>query len=174
MRRSLVMFLSVVVLLGTLVVGGGALAAQDTDFTDNPFVGSWIVDSDPENPQNPPELTVLTPSGSVIDTSADGTTGVGMWEPTGDTTANVTFTVVFDDGTQVMIRAAVELAPDGQSFTGNYTNEFFDPSGEGSGEIGPGTVEGTRMVVEGPGTPIASFEDFFGSFEGTPEATPAP
>jgi hypothetical protein len=29
------------------------------------------------------------------------------------------------------------------------------------------------MVVEEPGDPVGSFEDLFGGFEGTPEATPA-
>ena len=47
-----------------------------------------------------------------------------------------------------------------------------DPSGQSSGEIGPGMAEGTRREVEEPGTPVASFEEFFEQFEGTPEATP--
>lgn len=64
------------------------------------------------------------------------------------------------------------MAADGQSFTSPYTNEVVDPSCTSSGEIGPGTAEGTRIEVEGPGTPVVSFEEVFGGVEGTPEATP--
>jgi len=51
----------------------------------------------------------------------------------------------------------------------------FDPAHGGtSGEIGPGNVEGARMAAEAPGTPAASFAEFFRSPMGTPEATPLP
>ena len=74
-----------------------------------------------------------------------------------------------------IIRASIEVAPDGQSFTATYTLEFIDQeTGEGSGEYGPGTATGTRLAVEGPGTPVGSFEDLFSMFEGTPEASPEP
>ena len=80
--------------------------------------------------------------------------------------------VVFDDGTRLLARVRIEVAPDGQSYTAWITNEFFDQSGAGSGEIGPGMAVATRVQVEAPGTPIASFEEFFGD-GATPEATPA-
>ena len=173
LRRASVLLLAAVVPLGTLLIGGGAFAtAQDTDVADHPLVGSWIVDTDTEDPENLPELATIFSDGAAILSTADGTTGHGAWEPTGDATVNLTFTLVFDDGTRLTIRASVEVAADGQSFTSPYTNEFFDPSGAGSGEIGPGTAEGTRIEVEGPGTPIASFEEFFGEAEEAPEATP--
>jgi len=53
------------------------------------------------------------------------------------------------------------MGADGQSYRGAITNEFFDQSGEGSGEIGPGHATGSRVKVEAPSTPIASFEEFF-------------
>jgi len=39
--------------------------------------------------------------------------------------------------------------------------------GEGApaGEYGPGSVTGTRIVVEPMGTPAGSFDDLFGQFE---------
>ena len=173
MRRAVVLLLSAIVLLGTVLIGGGALAtAQDADLADHPLVGSWIVDTDPENPDNLFELATIFADGTTLLSSADGTTGHGVWESTGDATANLTIMLVFEDGTRLTIRASVEMAADGQSFTSPYTNEFFDPSGQSSGEIGPGTAEGTRIEVEGPGTPVASFEEAFGAVEGTPEATP--
>jgi hypothetical protein len=173
MRRTHVLVFSAVVLLLSLLGGGGVLTAQDSataDYTDHPLVGSWMVDSDPDDPENPLELATIFPNGTMIDSAADGTNGHGVWEPTGDTTAIVTFYLVFEDGFQLVIRAEVEIAPDGQSFTAPYTNEFIDPTGESSGEIGPGMAEGKRLELQAPGTPVASFEEFFG----TPEATPAP
>jgi len=101
---------------------------------------------------------------------------VGTWEPAGDTSANLTFTVVGHGPGSIVIRASIDVAPDGQSFTGTFTNEFvFDPAGGGtSGEIGPGSIEDTRFAAEAPGTPVASFEEFFAAPSATPEATPAP
>ena len=72
------------------------------------------------------------------------------------------------------MRTSLDVAPDGMTTTGTFTLEFFNASGVGSGQIGPGTAEATRMFVEGPVTPDLSFEEFNSQFEGTPEATPAP
>lgn len=175
MRRFGVFLLVAVVLLGTVLIGGGAFAtAQDPTFADHPLVGAWVVDIAPEDPMNPPELSLIAADGTMVQLTADAPAGYGVWEPTGDTTANETFTVLFDDGSRTLVHASVEIAPDGQSFTATYTNEFFlNPSPEeSSGEIGPGTAEGTRIDAAGPGTPVASFDEFFAQFEGTPEATP--
>lgn len=176
MRRAHVLVFSAAVMLLTLLGGGGVLTAQDAapaDYSDHPLVGSWMVDPDPEDPANPLEMATLFPNGTLIDSAADGTNGHGLWEPTGDTSAIVTFYLVFEDGFQIVIRAEVEIAPDGQSFSGPYTNEFIEPTGESSGEIGPGMAEGRRLELQAPGTPVASFEEFFGEPEGTPDATPA-
>ena len=175
MRRINVVILTTVVLLGPILLGGGKLVtAQDTDLANHPLVGAWMVDSEPENPQNIPDRAVLSADGTMINHSADSSFGVGVWESTGDTTATVTFTILFDDGVRLVVHVSLEVATDGQSFRGTYTNEFFvDPTTvEGSGQIGPGTVEATRLVAEAPGTPVASFEEFFGESEATPAATP--
>jgi len=86
----------------------------------------------------------------------------------------VTFTVVTDGPAQIVIRASIEVAADGQSFTGTFTDEFvFDPAGGGtSGEIGPGTITGTRLEAKAPGTPAMTFEEFLPQPKETPEATP--
>jgi hypothetical protein len=176
MRRAQVLVFSAVVLLLTLLDGGSVLTAQDSapaDYSDHPLVGSWTVDPEPENPENPVHVSTFFPNGTMIDSAADGTNGHGLWEPTGDTTAIVTFYLFFEDGFQLIIRAEAEISPDGQSFTGPYTNEFIEPSGESSGEIGPGMAEGRRLELQAPGTPVASFEEYFGEPEGTPDATPA-
>ncbi len=177
MRRTNVFLLSAVVLLGTLLVGGGGfVAAQDAtpeDSMGHPLIGSWFLDTETENPENLLSLVRFSADGGYVEIDADGSTSLGAWEPTGDTTANLTFSFVDEESGTATIRASLEVAPDGQTFTASYTLEFADPAtGESSGEIGPGTAEGTRITVEGPGEPAASFEDFFGGFEGTPEATP--
>jgi hypothetical protein len=68
-----------------------------------------------------------------------------------------------------IIRASIEVAPDGQSLTATYTLEFIDPDGTSSGEIGPGMAEGTKLAVEPMGTPVASFEEAFEAPAATPE-----
>lgn len=171
MRRAVVLLLSAIVLLGTVLIGGGAFAtAQDTDFTDHPLVGPWDLDTDTEDPENPLSQATFSADGTYLQVDVDGT-ALGVWEPTGDATGKLTVSFEDDQGV-VTIRASFEVAPDGQSLTATYTLELVDPSGQSSGEIGPGSVEGTRMEAEGPGTPVASLEEFFEEAGGSPEATP--
>ena len=175
MRRVHVLFLATLALLGTVFVGGGVFAAQDAtpaDYSDHPLNGTWVIDSSPEDPANPLEMAVISSNGTMVETGADFT-GAGVWEPTGDTTATLTFSVLEQDGSRTIIRANIEVAADGQSFEAPYTFELIDPTGQSTGEVGPGVAEGTRMNVEAPGTPVGSFEEIFGEPEGTPEASPA-
>lgn len=175
-RTSSVLFLSLAMVFAGLVTGGGRLAvAQVPVPAEHPARGSWTVESDPGDTEYSPRMMILSADGGAIFVSGYTTTGVGAWEPTSETTAAVTFTVVTDGPAKIVIRAAIEIAPDGQAFTGTFTNEaIFDPAGGGtSGEIGPGTLTGTRMLVEAPGTPAMSFEEFLAPPpDGTPEATP--
>jgi hypothetical protein len=174
MRRTIVPFLSVVVVSGILLAGGDLFAAaQDTDYAGHPLVGSWMIDTDVENPEYLPAVGRFSADGGYVQMEWDGTSGLGAWEPTGDTTANLTFSYPEQDGVWT-VRTSVDVAPDGMTSTGTFTLEFVDSSGVSSGQIGPGQAEATRMVVEGPGTPDLSFEEFYGQIDGTPEATPAP
>ncbi len=177
MRRTGVLVLSAVVVLAIVLGGGGRFAAaQDTDSATHPARGAWIVESDPGDTEYSPRLMILSADGSALFVSGRATTGVGMWEPTGDTSATVTFNLVSNGPAYIVLRASLDIAPDGQSFAGIHTTEIvLDPAGGGtSGEIGPGTLHGTRLAPEAPGTPVASFDDFFPPSEGTPAATPAP
>lgn len=104
---------------------------------------------------------------------------LGAWAATGATTANVT--VISYDETEesgisgtVTIRAALEVGADGDSLTGEYTFAYVGADGTAPGEAGPGTLTGTRLVVEGPGEPVMTLEELFGAFAGTPEASPVP
>jgi ABC-type transport system substrate-binding protein len=176
MRRTHVVIFSAVVLLLTLIAGGSVLTAQNSapaDYSDHPLVGPWDLDTDTLDPENPPSWAVFSADGTYVQVDVDGA-AMGAWEPTGDTTANLTLPFV-DGGDKETIRGNVEVTPDGQTLTITATIEFVDASGQSSGEIGPLTAEGTRMVVEGPGTPVASLEEFFGDDApaGDPEASPA-
>src|SRR5829696_9863128 len=149
MHRLSVVMLAAIALLG-IALGGRFAAAQDADDADHPATGSWIVESDPGDTEYSPRLMLLSADGSAQFVSGRTTTGIGAWEPAGDASAVVTITLVTDGPAYIVFRAFIDVAPDGQSFTGSFTNEFvFDPVGEGtSGEIGPGTLAGNRLVAE--------------------------
>lgn len=174
MRRLSITLLLAVVMLGTLGGGDHLTVANDIEVANHPAIGSWIVTSDPDDAEYFPRLVILSGDGTSIFVSGSQTMGVGAWEPMDETTAAVSFTVVTNGPAQIVIRAGFEVAPDGQSFTGTSTTEaVFDPVGGGSsGEIGPGTLHGTRLVAEAPGTPSMPFEEFFAAPESSPEATP--
>ena len=178
MRRSSIGYLSLVVLLGLLVLGGGRLvSAQDaaeTDYSGHPLVGSWhlLIDIG-DGDTSCPSQAAFTANGHYIEVDCEDRVAIGVWEPSGDRTANMTVTYG-DPAGALLVRAAIEVAEDGQSFTAPFTFEFLDPAGEGMGQYGPGTATGTRLAAEAPGTPVGSIEDLFAMFEeGTPEATPA-
>jgi hypothetical protein len=174
--RTGLLVLSAVVLLGVVLGARSRFAvAQEADGADHPATGSWLVEGDPGDAEYVPRQMNLSADGSALFVSGQQTVALGAWAPAGDTAAIATFVGVTDGPAYVVTRASIEVAPDGQSFTGTFTIEaVFDPAGGGtSGEIGPGTLSGTRLTAEAPGTPAASFEEFFPQPDATPEATPA-
>ena len=165
--------------VGSLAVGLSILdaGAQDTSRQDHPLVGTWLADTEPENETGGNDLFTFSSDGTYIDVEVDGTTQLGAWESTGATTANLTILGYEgdDEGNHVVsitIRASIEVSADGASFTAQYTIEFTYPDGSSTGQAGPGTVTGTRLAVEAPGTPVMTIEELFSSFEGEPEASP--
>jgi hypothetical protein len=156
-----------------MFVGGSAALAQDATPSageEHPIVGSWLLDTDTAVPDNPMTLAVFTSDGVYfqVEPGEGGThVGLGSWEPTGETTADMTFRIFEDDGAMLVIRAGID-SPDNQTVTATYTIEFIESDGTSSGEIGPGMAEGTRISVEPQGTPVGSFEDVFAPEEATP------
>ena len=174
MSRTRTIALTVVMLCG-LVAGGSAILAQDaTPLAGevHPLVGSWLVDADSADPENPLALGVFTSDGVFfqMEPAENGTYGsVGTWEATGETTANLTFWSIESDGSMIVVRASIE-SPDGQSFTATYTLELVGPDGTSTGQIGPGMAEGTKLSSEPQGKPVGSSVEIFGEEE--EEATP--
>jgi hypothetical protein len=132
--------------------------------------------TDPSDPEGEPNPVAFTADGIVVNVETDGVVGLGVWEPIGPT--DVTLTIVEpvtgegpDNTGTVTIRATGEVAADGQAFTADYTIEVSGVVGLPMGEYGPGTVTGTRVVVEPMGTPVGSFEELFGGFEEDTEGT---
>jgi hypothetical protein len=170
---------AVVLLLGVLLALGGATTAQEatpTAMSGHPLVGTWLLDTDAEDPANAPEVTTFTTDGAYISVDAEGFVQLGLWEATGEQTATLTLVSSFEEdgafaGT-FMIRAAIDVEPGGDAFTAEYTGELVDPTGAGGGEYGPGTATAARIAVEAMGTPVGPLSVLFGEEE--EGATPTP
>jgi hypothetical protein len=179
MRRiSILAVLLSVVLGGLLIVGrASTIGAQDSTpaaMDGHPLVGTWLLDTDAENAGNPPTLATFGADGIYSQVEADGAVGVGAWQATGGSTADLTFHELDSENGNysgmVTIRAAITVAADGQSLTATYTGEYVTADGLSTGQYGPGSATGTKLVAEPMGTPEGPLSALFG--EATPEATP--
>ena len=145
MKKRLMMALAVGMFAVTVAAPA---AAQDEGMADHPFVGAWEVWSGDDTPS----ITVISNDGTLID--IDDPPGGGVWAPTGESTADV----LIRSG-DVVVRAAVEVAEDGQSFSGSFTIEappaIAEAAGMPAGEVGPVEVSGARINVEPMGDPVA-------------------
>ena len=118
--------------------------------------------------------------------SADGTlvsldsedVSLGVWEPTGPSTVALMFSGLIPveelgiAGARITIRATLEVAPDGQSFSGDYTAELSGSEAMPTGEYGPDSVTGTRVVVEPMGTPVGPIEELLAQLRGGHRRSP--
>jgi hypothetical protein len=175
--------------IATSAVESGTTATTEPSSTvgteAHPIVGTWNTDSAVRN--RSPWETLSGPGDVVF--SADGTlvsldsedVSLGVWEPTGPSTVALMFSGLIPveelgiAGARITIRATHEVAPDGQSFSGDYTAELSGSEAMPTGEYGPDSVTGTRVVVEPMGTPVGPIEELWRSFEeatgGHPEGT---
>ena len=117
----------------------------------HPIVGAWLV-SDPLDAEAIPSTTVAHGDGTVVFFGADGPFS-GVWESTSEDSVLITLVSTLADGV-VTLRADVTVAADGESFTATYTVEPGCLCGETLGELGPGSVAGSRIHVEPPGEPV--------------------
>jgi hypothetical protein len=154
-------------------------AAQGVTTAGHPLVGTWFLESTPENPSTALNTFSLHADGTYVEANADGTVRLGVWEATGPTTATLTIETYRRDAEGaslggILIRLAITLNPDGNSYTAEGTIELIAPDGSLSGQAGPATGTAKRMRVEAPSAPVMSLDQLFGGAAGTPEATPAP
>ncbi len=150
MRRMLAA-LGVTLLLAT----GLASVALAQDAGDHPAVGAWALEDG--------GVAIVGADGSFIASNPDGSAGLGVWEPAGDDSVNITFfveTPVEEGGAavNVLVRSTATVSADGDSTTVVSTVELPTPDGGTTGQLGPIELTGTRMSVEAPGEPIGPFE----------------
>lgn len=155
------------------LVGSAQDASPGTE--SHPLVGAWIVDSETEDPSNPPSFDIFMADGTLVNVGSDGTS-VGVWEPTGPDTAIFTFNgLMGDQGSEGMfvIRGEIQVAADGQSFTATHGFSILTPDGSVAASFEGGGGLGTRMTAEGPDKADAPLPGFQPWTPAIPEATPA-
>jgi len=174
MKSKAIAFIALLAPIGVMAFVSSPSAAQDAA-TVHSLVGVWemSVDLGQGDTQCPAQIS-FAPDHSSVQVDCEGVVAVGRWEPTGDTTANLTITAYNSDYGRYMIRVAIQVAEDGQSFIGSFTFELIDAeTGEGLGQYGPGTATATRQIAEGPGTTVGTISEMFAQLQASPEATPA-
>src|SRR5688572_9864175 len=156
-------------LVGMIATMGRSIAAQEatpTTLGGHPLVGTWLLDTNADDPANAPEVVVFTADGAYISVDAEGFPTLGAWEANGERTALVTIVSpgMEDEETfagTFMVRATIDVDEAGDAFTAQYTGEFVEPDGTETGEYGPGTATATRIEVEEMGTPAGPIEVLF-------------
>ena len=171
MRRFMMsLSLSVVVLLG-LLASGVSTRAQDATpgamtammaMATHPIVGAWEWDNDPDHPGTEISYAVFHADGTYVEIGTDGGIDVGLWEPTGARTADVTFFFAdVEPDPDVVVRGvgkmAAEVDATGNTITAPFTFEAraADGSVPFSGQF---LALGTRLEVMPMvplGTPVA-------------------
>jgi len=137
-----------------LVPVTGAIA-QEGSMASHPVVGAWIVDAEPSNPGANLHTSVFYADGTTTD-SSPGSSGAGVWAPTGEHTVDVSFVEIVADeqGHQatVTINTSLDVSEDGQSWSGmnsvHFSPEMSEYFGAPEGEFGPMAVSATRIVLE--------------------------
>ena len=94
--RRFSMFLSTVAVMLLGILGlqmqPVAIAQEATPTTMNrhPLVGTWLLDTDADDPANTPDVVVFTGGGAYISVDAEGFPSLGVWEASGERTATLT------------------------------------------------------------------------------------
>ena len=184
MRRLAILLSAVLIFGGGLSAASHLTRAQDdaTAIQYHVLVGAWLAYTDASDTSSAPSVLVFHGDGTYTETTIgdDGgeETSQGVWQPTGEFTADLTIVNVIQTGAStygtLVVRASVEVSEDGSNFTASYTIELLGV-GTTPGQYGPGSANGTRISVEPMGTPVGPMDQLFGQFEeeASPEATPA-
>jgi hypothetical protein len=177
MRRfSFVFSLILIALLGVATAGRSAFAQDDTTSDEvHPIVGAWIVIDD-SGDESTPSIVTFSDDGTVVDLEV-GFTTAGVWESTGDNTADATFAGFaqfegFEGSIVIRISAEVD---ESDAFSADYSVTAVNADGSVLFSD-TGTVSGTRMDVEpvdNGGQPLDNLPTWVSSAEGDEEGTPA-
>ena len=142
----------------SLVAAPAALAQDPMTAAGHPLVGAWLVDVNTADQNDPPARVIFSSDGTLIQVNPTGA-AIGVWEPTGERTGALTIAGESADAAGALstgtLRATVEVAADGQSWTAQATGEYIGPDGVSSGQIGPTAATAARVLVE-PMTPVTS------------------
>ena len=170
MQRFTVSLAVVVVLLvGGLAALGRSTTAQEATpaamrTAEHPVVGAWRWNNAPED-LLPYTYAIVHDGGTYHEVAGDAT-GIGVWQATGERTAEIGYLFqdldptsgAFEPGT-VILRAAVEVNAAGDAATVTYSVEARAP--DGTVAFAVDGLEGTltRITLESlafPGTPVAA------------------
>ncbi len=159
---------SLIVVVVGLIAGPrlGTIAQEGTSAAQvgHPVVGAWRFDTNVDDPANPPSYAVFHADGTYMESHPTVGLGIGVWEPTGERTADLTILFADVDPTEAgfmrgtsTIRASVEVDQAGNAITAPYT---FQVAGLDGAVLAEGmlTATGTRIDVEPMiplGTPVA-------------------
>ena len=126
----------------------------------HPFVGTWIVDRNPDDPTEIPTYNVITADGGVIDPTVGG---AGVWEATGPDTANFTLTgTIAELGGYFLVRGSLVVDAGGGTATASYSSTILAADGTTLDELtlAQGTAHYVRIRIEpqdAVGQPLAGF-----------------
>lgn len=151
----------------TLMLAAGVVAATATRTKDpggaHSLVGAWVAVNDLD-PSAAPSDVIVHADGTATLFTSDGPYA-GVWHPTDASNAEATFVSTVNGGVATF-RVQVTVAGDGDTFHGTYTFESACGCGDSSGQLGPGSVSATRIILEPMGEPVAPLP--------TPEPGPSP
>lgn len=160
MRRPAILVATVTVLLITLAQGALASERLRSGSAGHPLVGTWIVDTNTQDTQDPLALLTIAGDGTVRLTDCCNAPAAGAWAPSSTRTADATILLPwFDEDGFIgfnIVRGDVVVSADGESLTATYTMDIPDREGGTSGQLGPGSATGVRVSVEAMGEPVAA------------------
>ncbi|MFN8679493.1 MAG: hypothetical protein U0Z70_24125 [Thermomicrobiales bacterium] len=147
-----------------------ATAAQEATpgaLAGHPLVGTWVVDTNVDTANDPPEMGIFSADGTVFGLGASRWVS-GAWEAADDHTGTVTMAGVFDanGGGYVVVRGPHEVDASGDAWSCLCTFTVVAPDGAVLAS-GSATAHATRLPIEtadAVGQPLPGFPAW------TPEA----
>ena len=162
-RFTVSLALVVVLLVGVIATIGRSATAQEDPMAEHAVVGGWRLENEAgDGTSLGVSYAVFHPDGTYTEASTDGVTFIGVWEATGDGTADLTFfgADLDVDPTVTMLgegRQSVAVDEAGNTFTAQGHFEARDR--DGALLFGDALHSlGTRLQVapvETMGTPVA-------------------